>query len=256
MCGNTVSPVKGFGTAPNGLEYFFRPADGTLYEATYDYAYLTMVDGTKQIVNFYKKGTVVDGVDYSYVHKAGLVTENGNLYYYEDGTVGCVKGKTVTVDGVQYALDADTGVATAAICGAYLYTYSEGEKGYRHVVQITAAGDFQYSYTMGSSIAEAISIGYFKDEAAAQKDIANHPDRWFTVDGVYYLDLAGDGFSGTIRSLTADTITLEADGTLRKGLVLGYRYDEAAQTLIITSEQPEYDSGLGEKALGKEFAKQ
>ena len=110
--GNTKTYVKGFGTAPNGLEYFFRPANGTRYEPTGTWAQLTMVDGSKKIVNFYKKGTVVDGVDYSYVHKAGLVTENGNRYYYEDGTVGCVKGKTVTVDGVPYALDADTGVAT------------------------------------------------------------------------------------------------------------------------------------------------
>ena len=110
--GNTKAYVKGFGTAPNGLEYFFRPANGTRYEPTGTSAYLTMPDGSKKIVNFYAKGTVVDGVDYSYVHKVGLVTENGNRYYYADGTAGCVKGQTVTVDGVSYALDADTGVAT------------------------------------------------------------------------------------------------------------------------------------------------
>ena len=113
FAGNSTEALTGFQTAENGLEYFFQPKKGGARYESWTFAGLTQPDDSTVLANFYGKGSVIDGVDYSFAHKVGLIKDtDGNLYYYEDGTEGPIKGKTVTVDGVQYELDATTGVAS------------------------------------------------------------------------------------------------------------------------------------------------
>lgn len=104
----------------NGLEYYFNINTGKMFR-TYSYGTCYRQENpTKGVVmNFYynTKGTyVIDGVELIYSHKVGLCPEldgNNVVYrYYKDGTAGCLKNQTVTVDGVKYQLDAK-GNATA-----------------------------------------------------------------------------------------------------------------------------------------------